>query len=68
VLKLLLWIVVGIVALIGVVAAANYYYINGRQNGFCDALDTLVQAGRLSPTDGCTAEDRPPRLPFLVLP
>ena len=68
VLKLLLWIVVGIFALIGFVVAANYIYSNGRQNGFCDALETLVEAGRISPADACTAEDRPPRLPFLIGP
>jgi hypothetical protein len=67
-LKLFVWIVVGIFALIGVLVAANYIYSNGRQNGFCDALDTLVAAGRISPADGCVAEDRPPRLPFLIGP
>jgi hypothetical protein len=68
VLKLFLWIVVCIFALISVVVAANYIYSNGRQNGFCDALETLVAVGRISPADGCTAEDRPPRLPFLIGP
>lgn len=67
-LKWFLWIIVGIFALIGVVGAANYIYINGRQNGYCDALQALVAAGRLSPADGCTAEDRPPQLPFLIGP
>jgi hypothetical protein len=68
VLKVFLWIVVGIFAVIGVVVAANYLYSNGRQNGFCEALEALVEAGRISPADGCSAEDRPPRLPFLIGP
>jgi hypothetical protein len=68
VLKLFLWIVVGVFAIMGAVVAANYIYSNGRQNGFCDALEALVEAGRISPADGCTAEDRPPRLPFLIGP
>jgi hypothetical protein len=66
VLKWLLWIVVGVFVLLGLVGAANYIYINGRQNGFCDALEVLVEAGRISPSDRCAAEDRPPRLPFLI--
>jgi hypothetical protein len=68
VLKWFLWIVVGLFALIGLIVAANYVYSNGRQNGFCDALEVLVEAGRIPPADGCTPEDRPPRLPFLIGP
>jgi hypothetical protein len=68
VLKWILWIAIGVFVLIGVDVAANYIYSNGRQNGFCDALEALVDAGRISAADACTAEDRPPRLPFLIGP
>ena len=67
-LKWILLLVVGLIVLVGVDIAANYIYSNGRQQGFCDALDTLVQAGRITSADACTAEDRPPRLPFLIGP
>ena len=51
-LKLFLWIVVGIFALICLVVAANYIYSNGRQNGFCDALKPSSREGESRlPTD-----------------
>jgi hypothetical protein len=66
--KLIVWIALVAIALLGVVVVANYIYSNGRQHGFCDALDVLAEAGRISAADRCQAGDRPPRLPFLIGP